>query len=859
MRRVPIDIDEARSADEALRLLFIDPPRAESLAREIVSNLTQSDRSRAVAYLALSRVELQRGSLPEAKSHLDRATQLSVDAGDPALDASIRLATSTLAMAEGDLVFARKLADDVLAINTLSDTDRGRALFQRALVRHRQGETGGALDDFHLAEQFLKLAEPIHLVRMLLNRSVALSYRHQFEAAEADVRRAEALATENGLLLQRALCQQNLGFVAAQRGDLITALHHYDEALVQLEDCGANTSVVAADRGAALSAAGLFREAKRELFRALDNLTSRGFAIDEAETRLLVAQLASATDDHDQARDQALLARDLFRIQDRETWALAAEAEFLRSLFRSSASDRSEPDADDLASRALQLISRLEAAGWSALAWAIRGAATIWLDHAGRTDEVAALFSDTGGSLDTAQPFLTDLARGEANIHYARVQRSAFTARQVYWSSIATFDRHRATSGSAELRARAASLAGGLVSAAIAVEEQFGSMDEALQMLDAYRDSTLRLWPLVNIDQPSRAEDETVVATERKRSRIDGHVAGRERATLQQVDEVLNTSMALLFHVHHGRVEVYVRRLSETRRFDVGPLEVIVDAIDRITSLFTLSCGTDTRSLRLRRRFDAEASELSDVLFGPVIAAWPGEQSVGVISPDSALSGVLWGAIHPDEWTTAAIAPSLSAWWRASTAAHTPIDSTNGRVIRSFIAGPGLPGADREVHELADAFGGTVLHADDANVMSVTELVSRSRFVHIAAHGVFRDDHPLLSGLVLQDRVMHGYDVDRISRTPETVVLSACDGANEDGSPGTHLGLATVFLARGTLSVLGALAPIPDAITVEVMKELYCDPSAGLLAALHRARRDPRLEVAHAAQAFVVIGTGGFF
>ena len=53
------------------------------------------------------------------------------------------------------------------------------------------------------------------------------------------------------------------------------------------------------------------------------------------------------------------------------------------------------------------------------------------------------------------------------------------------------------------------------------------------------------------------------------------------------------------------------------------------------------------------------------------------------------------------------------------------------------------------------------------------------------------------------------------------VVLSACSVGHDDGSPGTHLGLATVLLARGASTVIGATVDVPDEATSVAMTLLH--------------------------------------
>ena len=49
------------------------------------------------------------------------------------------------------------------------------------------------------------------------------------------------------------------------------------------------------------------------------------------------------------------------------------------------------------------------------------------------------------------------------------------------------------------------------------------------------------------------------------------------------------------------------------------------------------------------------------------------------------------------------------------------------------------------------------------------------RTAHIAAHGSFRDQQPLLSCVDLADGPLYCYDLERVRTAPATVVLTACE------------------------------------------------------------------------------------
>ncbi len=846
------------SGDEANQVLHAYPARALQWAEATLRNRESPSRDVALAHLVRARLDLERGAVDLASSGLEQAWDAAQRSNDDDVMSFVMLRQSTLALTQGDLALAESLVDDAIK---RSDRHLGMALAQKGLFLQRKGEFANAVDVFDAAEPLLSRNDAVSLVSLWLNRSAAHTYLNHFDHANHDLQRAQAAARANGLDVLLAKSTHNLGFVASRQGDLIAALEWFDQAAGLFAAANIESSAAASDRGATLAASGLFREAQRDLRFALAKLQSEGRSIEQPEVRLQIAELATALEDHDAALEFASAAMDEFVSQQRAGWVMVAEGELLRARFRSVplALEHDQPTDEllRLAHRTRDLADQLQQAGWIPLSLTMRSASSHWFRQIGSVNDALRSLTETLQLDDfkTSHPFLADLARAETQVHRSRLAGSIDEARLAFREGLSVFDDHRTRTGSAELRARATGLASGLVSAGLFAEEVLGDPTGALVLLEAFRDSTLRLWPLSASMSTPEVDERAIVSNGRQAVSSSSERAEPSQVELATLDDALDGAMAVSFRVDHRRLESFVRIGNESYRFRSNSATETREAIDRVKALFIASCGSDMRAERSRRRFKAEREELGELLFAPIVEAFPGRQRVAVVCSDPLLSGVMWGAVNPHAWSTFALAPSLSSWHRASAASV----SASPRRGKYWIAGPGLAGAEEEVAALRARFGGEVVMAAEATSERVLEILNSAESVHIAAHGLFRDDHPLLSGLVLSDRVLHGYDIDRLAQTPATVVLSACEGAKDDGSPGTHLGLATVLLARGTQRIVGALAPIPDRTTVEVMTVVYETVMAegeegSMLAGLAAAQTHESWEVNHAAQAFVVIG-----
>jgi CHAT domain-containing protein len=207
------------------------------------------------------------------------------------------------------------------------------------------------------------------------------------------------------------------------------------------------------------------------------------------------------------------------------------------------------------------------------------------------------------------------------------------------------------------------------------------------------------------------------------------------------------------------------------------------------------------------------------------------------------------------------VAPSAASWLRAAGTPETA-GGVGGPML--LVAGPRLPAAEHEVGVLAAGQAGTrVLTGDAATAEAVMSAMDGARLAHVAAHGVFRADNPLLSTIELADGPLTAYELERLARPPESVVLSACESGLSAIRPGDELmGFAAVLLGAGTRNLVATLLPVPADRTTELMVGLHERLRTGhgparALADAQRALGDGGDGVALAtAAAFMCFGAG---
>ena len=99
---------------------------------------------------------------------------------------------------------------------------------------------------------------------------------------------------------------------------------------------------------------------------------------------------------------------------------------------------------------------------------------------------------------------------------------------------------------------------------------------------------------------------------------------------------------------------------------------------------------------------------------------------------------------------------------------------------------------------------------------------------HLAAHGHHDRENVLFSRLDLADGPLMAYDVQRLSRPPRHVVLSACDVGRTVVRPGDEiLGFTAALLHLGTPTVISSVSRVDDETALAIMTAYHRALSAG--------------------------------
>ncbi len=645
-----------------------------------------------------------------------------------------------------------------------------------------------------------------------------------------------------------ASVRQNLGFIAAQRGDVPLALECYEQAQGTFEPIGGTRyAVLEMDRCQLLLATGLTREARESADRAIAALERTGMEAEVAEAKLQRADVALAERDWETARKVAGEALAAFTAQRRPRWAALARYAAVRAEWRAAGSS---PAVLDAARRAA---TELERSGWSTRAvharlLAARVALGLGRPRAARRDLEIARCARFHG------PAAVRIAgwHAEALRHVAAGDPQA--TRRAVAGGLRALARDRAALGATELRSHAAAQAEELASLGLRFALEGGRPSSVLALVEQARAQTLHLSPMRPPQDPALAaklgELRAVVALAgeevragrpvaplvRRQTRLEHEIRRRllqvpgtrrlqaaRPPPLRALRDALEERALIEYLSLDGRLHAVTVTARRTRLTALGPVAEVERELDLLRfALRRLAGPAGGVSAAHRRNAEHAAGRLQRLLLDPLLAM-VGEREL-VIVPTGELHGLPWATLPECAARPLSVAPSAALWMRAR--ARGPARS--GRAL--LVAGPGLDQAGPEVRAISRLYDDAVtLTGDDARVDAVTASLRVCDRAHLACHGSFRADNPLFSSLLLADGPLTVHDVESLGAGPRELVLSACDSGRAVVRAGDELmGLTSALLAIGAGVIIASTVEVPDAPTQRLMVRLHERLQAGV-------------------------------
>ena len=329
-------------------------------------------------------------------------------------------------------------------------------------------------------------------------------------------------------------------------------------------------------------------------------------------------------------------------------------------------------------------------------------------------------------------------------------------------------------------------------------------------------------------DSEWMSDPRAVTIRERARERQwtqTGRARLQERVSLGDLQDALDEQTALVAYVYTGDS---LTALVVTRaRADLVPLHDVPEARRALPGLradLDMSASVRTGPMRqvVQRSLDSRLATLSSALLDEP-ARVAGTRRLVVTAP-GVLSGIPWAMLPGMRGRVFTLAPSATRW---AAVRESPRPSPVARV--GFAVGPRVARGEEEVAVAASAWAeARILPADDATVDAVTDIAADVDVLHVAAHGRHAVDNPLFSGIELADGALFGYDIDRMPRVPETVVLSACEVGRSSVRWGEEaIGMTRIWLHAGVRDVVATPVIVADDVACELLGAMHEGLAAG--------------------------------
>ena len=749
---------------------------------------------------------------------------------------------------------------------------------QRAVLLHRNGRPARALPEFDRAIAGLTVdGEPLDLIKALNNRSLVHLDAGRVAAARADLSHAVRLARQHGMAFAVALLTVNLGYLDVVAGDLPAALGAFAAARQTYEQLApGRLPALAIERARALVGAGLFREADRSLAAALEQARAQGqehVVADALQVRAEAALLAG--------RDRAAAAwagecRALFlRRGNRRRAALAEllalragqpdprQARRLASSLRRLGLDEDARVAELVAARTFDLA---EAGAGHPEPPPSRGRGQF--APSGTDKRACPQGGETPGDVIVATPrgripvvapgrrldrLDTRLLRRLTRAELARISGRPAEADRELAAGMATLQRHRARFGCLDLQTGASAHGRDLAAAGLAAALRSGSPAAVHRWSERSRAQALLLPAVRPPDDPAVAADLEDLRQTRyalRAAQVEGRATAALRGRVEVLERRIRESAWSLRGVDGGRhapaslsavraelgdgtaLVAYLRSAGELRALVVTRARAIVvglgtwavaeEAVLRLRADLDTGAGRALPS-RLAEAVGAatrhNARTLQRTVLDP-IAPLLGDRDL-VVVPTGVLMTAPWALLPLCSGRPVTVAPSATAW--LATSART----SEGPV--ALIAGPGNDRGDAEIAEISRLYPmATVLTEDRAGPAATLAALDGARLAHIAAHGRHEAENALFSALDLAGGPLLGYDLQRLARPPQGVVLSSCELGLTEVRPGDEtFGLASALLAAGAATVVASVARVADDAARDVMVRFHRELVAG--------------------------------
>jgi len=845
VRSEPTDLDPQEDspvadAERAIELAPDSPRRARVLAEAVLERAGVDVEAVAVAERALGLAALGLRDGDAAVAHLRRSVRAAAGADLQVRAAEARMSLGRALLYTGDSRGAFREIDAAGA--ALNGVAGARLQLQRAILLHHHHRLDEALEGYRAALVVLRRhGDRLWEARALNNRGLVHAYRGSLGLAEDDLSAASRIYAELGLDLALAEVEHNLGWVAARRGDVPTALDLYDSSQERRRVQGVPLAYGLSDRCELLLTVRLVAEARAAAEQAVSELARGSMALETAEARLILAETALVDGDFQTARTEAETAVRAFARQRRPRWVALARYAALRATFLEQGSSVESLRASRRAA------SSLASAGWSVAALDAHLLSARIALALGRT--VAARRALAQVRVSRREPVDLRVRAKHASALLALADGSRPRAYAALRSGVRLLNEYRVALGATELRAQVGGQAEELTALGLRLALEDADPRRVLAWLEEGRVGALGLRPVRPPDNDElageladlrrivadvaegalagrdvrelRRRQVTLEDSVRRRTR---HAAGAtsaaaRRLTVGELGGLLGERGLVTYLEAEGRLSAVTLCAGRVRLHALGEASEARMELDALRfALRRLARSTTTPAVQAAASGAAThaADRLDELLVRP-LATELGDRPL-VLVPTGALHAMPWAIVPSLTGRPIAVAPSAAAWGHAETG-YRP---TAARARVTVAAGPGLPFAGPEASAIAALYGASPFLGAAATAPAVLEALDGADVLHLAAHGSFRSDNPLFSSIDLADGPLTVYDLESLGDAPALCVLSACESGLSEVRAGDELmGLTATLLALGSATIVASVVTVPDETSTLLMTAFH--------------------------------------
>jgi CHAT domain-containing protein len=338
------------------------------------------------------------------------------------------------------------------------------------------------------------------------------------------------------------------------------------------------------------------------------------------------------------------------------------------------------------------------------------------------------------------------------------------------------------------------------------------------------------------LEQRARSRESALLQAAKEATVAEANEAGLQvpsTMSLEEIRSVLSAETVLVeFFCTHDRTVACVLTRDKLHIFPVtvqSRIQKLLQFLQFQMSKFRLDPQyVATFSQPLLESTQAHLKNLYQELIAPIRHLLVGRHIAFVLH--GLLHYVPFHALHDgksylvDQFSIS-YAPSASVYAHCQTK---PVNTAGDSLILG-VPDDRTPAIRAEVDALARILPNAKLFlGDDATEEVLQTHGPRSKTVHIATHGYFRQDNPMFSSIRLGTSHLSLYDMAHLQLPVELVVLSGCATGLNVVTPGDELmGLVRGLLQSGAQSLVLSLWDVDDDSTQQFMVEFYTELQRG--------------------------------